>query len=507
MAYCVQKLIIICAFIFTWSSFAYADPPPYGFCEIDIPKDTQHGYYLSARRERNINEVEEHQIPVGTIIPCGYKHDKDWTPLSYQTSEKFIRQVFARSKPGLTVKKIPTDKVELFLDAPEGTPFTLFNEPGNTYKSCELDCKVGWPRAGPSSKFELKNVRVVEYYDEVRGENRKDVFYQIDGSYIKENGEPTTVTGAWIDSQNVRMKNPNDMDAQPPKPLVLRPKANEPAVCLTESSVGKKNIEDMSVARMSVSDQTVQEYTNALSDKLGKSIGCARDSSNRITKNQIRSHRDPFKNLLASHWNQQPQKQKIWPNKGTEVDRDTLFAIDALARTIYGEMRSCAQNGDHYLMAVARVAVNRATYASSAGKARSMPFAVNSDIELQGQSLNKALPRILGANNGPVYQFTTWHPKDPNISAVMCPVRGKEWNQSLRIAVNAVLFPQDFVEQTKDITHYHYSSGIRRKQMAEVSSLPIVGGVSLARKSCIRFWNDPTTKLTHFASLNKPWLK
>jgi hypothetical protein len=188
-------------------------------------------------------------------------------------------------------------------------------------------------------------------------------------------------------------------------------------------------------------------------------------------------------------------------HNGKKVFSSDLCAIDAMARTIYGEMRSCVRKGNRYPMAIARIIYNRAKQIQQHGikdtfinpRAASLQRPDLSVREqMKGTHHRMIIPHLFESPQ----QFSIWNHGDPNNKVVLCPMEGRsqaessnEWKISLDIATAAVMEDKNFLSATSGVRVTHYTSGIepRWKGRQEVQSVR-VGGMPVDDKSCIRFW-------------------
>lgn len=179
------------------------------------------------------------------------------------------------------------------------------------------------------------------------------------------------------------------------------------------------------------------------------------------------------------------------------------YAIESLARTIYGEMRGCLRKGNRYGMAVARVVHNRAIDIQKHGlresyvnpKSAGMKEELVTDsarTQMKMSSTMQIIPHLFEANK----QFSVWNRGDANNRAILCPdLNSKEWQTSLDIASAAVLKDPEFMKATDDVKVRHYTSGMEApwKGLTEQKNVS-VGGLPVDDPKCLRFWNMPPGK-------------
>ncbi len=182
---------------------------------------------------------------------------------------------------------------------------------------------------------------------------------------------------------------------------------------------------------------------------------------------------------------------------GRAVTSEDLVAIDSLSRTMYGEMASCYKHGLEYPMAVARIALNRAE-----NKILSKRF-------IKGKHDASKLPIAKVATTPS--QFNVWLRKlnndaNPSREMALCPPRsptqklksGRKpsaqelsiWKHTVRIATDAVLFPEAFKKKTKDLDDiYNYTSGMGKFYDMKLQDRSIAGR-KISKTKCVELWKE-----------------
>jgi len=181
------------------------------------------------------------------------------------------------------------------------------------------------------------------------------------------------------------------------------------------------------------------------------------------------------------------------PNRITTVPmtESDLIHIDALARTLYGEMDSCEEQ-DYF--AVAKVAINRLN-------------------DKQGR-FGKDLTTIVTTPN----EFSNWKYDDPNIVKSLCPPSGSNknfshnsfadkkndgkppkstpdreiqfWNQALRIATTAILHRPSFEDYTSEVKQVYYTSNLDSFFCRmPANPPPTINGLEIFTK-CVQLWEE-----------------
>ncbi len=160
----------------------------------------------------------------------------------------------------------------------------------------------------------------------------------------------------------------------------------------------------------------------------------------------------PFDQSLRASWKQR--------QSGATLSKEQLFAIDAMARTIYGEMRSCSDMSINYYKAVARTLLNRAAIVKNRGLTE--PFVKDNALVYKDAPMDKLLTRVVSSDR----QYSSWNKDDVNLADNLCPLRGDPpnqeqeaaWRSAVQVAWEAVAHRNQFLEDTKGINYTHYYS-------------------------------------------------
>lgn len=184
------------------------------------------------------------------------------------------------------------------------------------------------------------------------------------------------------------------------------------------------------------------------------------------------------------------------------ADFEDVVAVDTLARTIYSEMNGCFAQGLQFPMAAAKVALNRARLAQ---QSRASAHFVSRSRAVADKPL---LSRVLTAP----FQFSVWNelgarnPRDKTILMSLCPTKNEAsrsnwkgappspadtyaWDMALKIATEAVLFPQEFERKTADVKQTYYTSGMPSYQKRKKPvPAPLILGRRVESLSCMYLW-------------------
>jgi len=196
---------------------------------------------------------------------------------------------------------------------------------------------------------------------------------------------------------------------------------------------------------------------------------------------------------------------------GLEMTLDDLIAVDAHARELYSEMARCFDDGLEYPFAVERIILNRANYVKTARETSHSDLAKIFVPSLHAQGLGP----LVEVPTQPI-QFSNWnldgHSAKKNLSGIgqsLCPpsnsdklfwqarelrkpneIETRIWQTGLKIATEAVLFPEYFRERhTPGLEEYFYTSGVSQPKMKLVRAQAL--GRPLLKKSCMEIYRDP----------------
>ena len=212
---------------------------------------------------------------------------------------------------------------------------------------------------------------------------------------------------------------------------------------------------------------------------------------------QLRADRTAIRSVIQRAGQQHGKDHPL-----AEAGFDDIVAVDTLARTIYSEMNGCFAQGLQYPMAAAKVALNRARLAQS-GRAPAH-FVSGSHAREDKPVLSKVLTAP--------FQFSVWNelgarnPRDKTILMSLCPTKDESgranwkgapptpadtyaWNMALKIATEAVLFPQEFERKTASVKQTYYTSGMTSYQgRKKPVPPPTILGRRVDSLSCMYLW-------------------
>lgn len=373
-----------------------------------------------------------------------------------------------------------------YLDLEDGQIASVFNKPGMNWKNCSADpsCRpVGWPDRGAFVEVTSNKPVKMMVEDPYTGKKQMEEYVKIRYVYLREsNGKTFSQTGeGWVDAAYVTYDKrssvfgaDSDLD-----PLNCPP---------TQKSAG-----------------AVQQTVNALAQALGNQgvTGTAELLRGHVgacvinPRNPPKSYQGeiPFDSYVLPHLKKNGVP-KVTKEDGTPMTMQDLIDVDALARTIYAEMARCYKHGLQYPMAVAKIAVNRANTPS-----RRSEFIKGTHSGSKG-----SLAKVVTTPS----QFNLWMKtidgkKNGSLSHALCPPSDKTkpfwmgtppskeeqsiWDNTLRIATEAVLFPKKFQARTAQLKQFHYTSGLDGFYgMKQV--FPWIADRKVSRNACVQVWDE-----------------
>lgn len=450
-------------------------------------------------------------------VPHDAERSGDWVLVPGQSFDSKIKRVWVRSPKGAA--KIDPNEYKFKVDSERGTrQATVFSVWGKSYLDCkdpqgksdkalaESPC-VAWPNE--TATFKVLDSMFAEV-NNARGDDptvprrRWQLFYQVEYSY-KPDGHPQKTGVGWISAQDLRLVTSEEQAESPhlpgPVPYVGKAPVTGVEPCAPDSLEVKEQRSIESVNDR-VRNPTLADVIDDIAPHMGE---CALNANREFP--DIQDGKAAFDQTMVPFWKGKKVSAELTGLDGKPIDKKTLFEIDALARTIYGEMATtCLGRGEGYLMAVARVAVNRADYVDDGGKRWRLFVESKSDRD------KGTVASVVGARA----KFSVWNKYHMNevgelgpnsrLLQVLCPASStrhkaymkrpgtaeevKKWRKSLEIAAQAILDPKKFKERTKAVTQYFYTSGMgSRDKFKRVK--PKVEGKVLDRGRCIELWVGP----------------
>lgn len=238
------------------------------------------------------------------------------------------------------------------------------------------------------------------------------------------------------------------------------------------------------------------KQTNTIYDSIGQCMTDPADvAPTSFSKGNV------FDNLVLSDI-KTSHKLNITGEDDKPVTTDDLISIDAMARTLYGEMGQCFNKGMQYPMSVARIIVNR----SESKKYRKL------FIKGPHEEDKSDIAKVATSPS----QFNNWMKKNKNnpngpLHHSLCPPKtvnepfwkGKGatkndvevWRNAVRIATEAVIYPKKFKKRTNDLKDvYFYTSGMGKFYNSKLITNKEIDDRPIDNERCIELWTFPTTK-------------
>jgi hypothetical protein len=194
----------------------------------------------------------------------------------------------------------------------------------------------------------------------------------------------------------------------------------------------------------------------------------------------------------------------IYNEKGQQITHDELVTIDALARTIYGEMGKCFKKGLQYPIAAALVAVNRydnkprfKEWTSSYTKRKVASVPPLTKIVTTPEKFNNWMKKNGDKPNGPLHH-SLCPPRAVNKPFWKANMASQDqvdiWKNAVRIATEAVMFPSKFKARSPAMKNINfYTSGLGQYNNY-LQVFPFVNDRPLEHFDCIEMWKEPNKK-------------
>ncbi len=390
-------------------------------------------------------------------------------------------------------------------------PISVFKTPGQNWKHCKREIDkvtkkekcvdaVGWPDrdstlrvVGPSKKFKsrdpLTDELILEEYSEIEFNYRRKgadgkMYSQKGIGYIESFYLSKKPTSGFYSAKNSKKE-----DCPPGKNSQSQLKDIE-----TKFKDLTKSVENLSIA----------QKADALSARVGF---CPLKPPTQFPSDLPQgSVYDAL--IVPQLMSEKPPA--IRDEAGQPITKKDVVAIDALARTMYGEMARCYRKGLQYPMAVARIAVNRAET-----KRRHQEF-----IKPPQKDDKPDLAKVTTSAS----QFSMWRktkglpgskkPNEPLHQALCPPIQKNKpfwksqqapamesdiWKNTVRIATEAVLHPIQFKKRTAQIDGFFYTSDLAHLKTSEKvkpffrkmnREYPSIEGKELSDGKCVEVWKE-----------------
>lgn len=377
---------------------------------------------------------------------------------------------------------------KVYVDKENERPLSVFSDPGVDYDTCAKNksCEVlGW--LDKDSDVEVISPPVIMPKLDVHSKKVVDTeFVQVQFSYdrINHDGNPARKTNVigWVESASLRKDKVATFFGSDPEPIPC------PPVSAVAPKKAAPIIEAKDIKR-ATENKAVVATADALTPYVGECV---------INPKQLPTNFKgpiPYDHYVLPKMNAQPVPH-LKKEDGTLVTRQDMVDLDAMARTVYSEMARCYKHGLHYPSAVARISLNRA----SPPKGRESEFVCGAQLPNKG-SITRALtcpskysawnPRVDGERNPVLPQAlcppaphnpVMWSGKAPS------PNEKEIWENTMRIATEAVLYPKKFKGRSPNLTQLFYTSDLDRPRWKQVH--PKVEGRTIDKDYCLMIWQD-----------------
>lgn len=390
-------------------------------------------------------------------------------------------------------------------------PVSVFKTPGQNWKHCERQfdkvtknekCAdaIGWPDRDSSIRV-IGPSKLYKTIDPITDDSATEKYTEIEFSYRRKgaDGKIYNQKGTGFIESFYLSKKPTSGFYSPlnsVKEICKRKDYPENALKGIENTFKDltKSVENLSIAQQAeVLSSVVGFCPLKPSTKLPNPLpnGSPYDS---LIKTTIRSNKTP----------------KLFNEKGKRITNDDVLAIDALARTMYGEMARCYRKGLQYPLAVARMVVNRSENKDRHGEFIKPPqYDDKPDVAKVSTSASQfsMWQKTMSKNGGNIPNKPLHHALCPPIEkgkpfwkSDQAPVMESDiWKNTLRIATEAVLHPEQFKKRTEAVDGYFYTSGMAhlkddkkrspyfRKMKRE---FPTIEGKQLSDGNCVEVWKE-----------------
>ncbi len=379
-----------------------------------------------------------------------------------------------------------------YLDVEDNQIVSVFTNPGYNWKTCKKSSichPVGW--LDNKAKIEITSARKkMKVEDPYTGKMETEEFVFVNFTYER------TVKGViykksgqgWVDASYLsKTKNKTFFgeDNSNSKPGLDCP-PGDPNQAIID--VKKK----MALVQKFTGNQSVNAIAKSLSAVVGQ---CVIDPAKPPSRYPAGNAFDSM--VLPSLQSNMP---KILGPEGKPVTLQQVADIDALARTLYGEMAGCYKHGLQYPMAIAKIATNRAGAPDNIKKTFLGSDASHNDavddiarVVTTPSQFNVWMKYHKGGKINGSLQKALCPPSDPNKSSWQNFKPGIDeqaiWENTVRIATEAVLFPSKFELRTSEIRKniYDYNSG-SRDPWGYTRIYPSIEGRRVDRVACMQVW-------------------
>lgn len=218
-------------------------------------------------------------------------------------------------------------------------------------------------------------------------------------------------------------------------------------------------------------------------------------------KDLSKKNENVYDHYILSKLKQVKPPKGLLTEDGRQMTQAQLVEIDAMARTLYGEMAKCFKHGLHYPMAVAKMIKNRSENLQRRAEFIRPPHQNDkplvSKVATTPTHFSMWLNEINGKRNNSLHHGLC-PPQKAGEGFWGSKAASKQendiWTNALRIATEAVLHPKAFDQKTKEVQGFHYTSGMADKKNSWMKKMTQVNPTILGRKiekdACLEAWID-----------------
>jgi len=240
---------------------------------------------------------------------------------------------------------------------------------------------------------------------------------------------------------------------------------------------------------------------NLQADLIGQAVGfCPLKPPNKFVLPKLNNNKNIYDELVKEQIDSaftEKNIPKILNEKNQLMTKNQLIEIDALSRTLYGEMATCYKSGLQYPMAVAKVIMNRSAETKRHKEFIKPPHDTTTPnlakICTSPSQFSMWFKNIDGSKNNPLHHGLC-PPKQINKPFWRSLQANKSendiWKNSVRIATEAVLHPTKFKKRTAEVDGFFYTSNIGEFYgMKQQKNLTIEGHL-IDNNKCLEIWKE-----------------
>lgn len=352
-------------------------------------------------------------------------------------------------------KEPPNDEPNAELVIEDGVYVSVFPEKGlnwkitkncKTIEECAKVKALAWPDKSAEVwiRGEKEKAKTIDPYT---GDEVIEEYYLVDVKYKRKDSSGQEQEGGgrgWIEASFVKFKekekekNPQVED-QPlvsidlPQPLPPPPKKSKDC---------NDNIQDnldpspLSEIKPLLKKEELEMQVEKLMEKVGQCVQFDKDKA--VSSGKLNYDLFILPKLKKEKL---PQIEKMVGHSTFPMDHDDLISIDAIARTLFGEVARCFKKGLQHPLAVSKIIDNRyvSTFSKNESKKEKKRAKAARDLFMpEEKKQDKDLPRLAKIVTSPS-QFNVWMSThmnkegeiitNPALTHALCPVSEK-WRQS-----------------------------------------------------------------------------